>query len=290
MNLHTRTLALAISTAFAMSALGIGAPAAATATSPDLDLANAIPLRADTPSWVTPELLAKVEDAASRAAGYDFVKDEEVPLSASAIFIRPGAMMISPSICTMNFLFENSGTYYMGSAGHCNAGGSSVVILAAPSVLVGLGTTTTSHNNGIGDDYSLVRISTSWYPWLDANVAVIQGPSGGVYSNPISPLAPVAAKHYGHGLVVGTGGTPRAGVVLFQNVTETAFYCHCVVTPGDSGSPILATTAAHPLGQGLGIITHLVPGSATGAITAGTRLTLVPADLVDGDINPLPPP
>src|SRR5687768_1464087 len=37
--------------------------------------------------------------------------------------IRPGAMMISPFICTMNYIFQSGGTLAIGTAGHCVEGG-----------------------------------------------------------------------------------------------------------------------------------------------------------------------
>lgn len=85
----------------------------------------------------------------------------DAPLPGQA-GIRPGSMMISPFIWTMNYIFRKGGTLAIGTAGHCLKGGEPVVLLtAAPTggdpVLVQLGKTLLRRNGGIGRDYGLSR-------------------------------------------------------------------------------------------------------------------------------------
>ena len=52
------------------------------------------------------------------AAGVPVAAPNDAPLP-SEIGIRPGAWMLSPSGCTMNFIFTRNGQYAIGTAGHC---------------------------------------------------------------------------------------------------------------------------------------------------------------------------
>ena len=123
--------------------------------------------------------------------------------------------MLSPAGCTMNFVFRSGSSYAIGTAGHCaNAGDPVVLLTLAPGtanpVLVEIGTVSVSHNNGIGDDFALVPIrpgaelAGSARRWR-----VVAGPCGAYGGS-----GPETVWHYGHGLGIGTGGTPRAGVAL----------------------------------------------------------------------------
>ena len=247
----------------------------------------AIPLGRPTPADYTPEIHEKVLAAGVKGMGYDPVADEEVPLSATQfLFIRPGSWMYSPSWCTMNFIYGTPGKYAIGSAGHCNAVGQPVILLttrgpgALTPLLVNVGTTSASHDNGVGDDWSITPINANMQAYVDTDAAIIGGPTGGAYTGPISLLKPQAVKHIGHGLVIGTGGTPRAGLAI--GAVGSAWNCACEAAPGDSGSAVILAT-----GQGLGVLTHLVVG--TGGPVAGTRLTAIPYTIADGDGDQITP-
>ena len=253
----------------------------------------AVPLGRPTPADYTPAIHEKVLAAAEHGRAYDPVEDVEVPLSSSYVFIRPGAWMWSPSWCTMNFIYGTPGQYKIGSAGHCNAVGQDVVlVIATPTagsiLFVNIGKTEASHNNGIGDDWSITAIRSNMQAFVDPNVALVQGPQG-TYTGNLYLSQPLPAKHFGNGLAAGTGGTARAGVATFSPPGAPYWYCDCLVTPGDSGGPMLVHVAdpAAPMGQALGVITHLVVGNAAGT-SAGTRLTAIPYALRNGDIIPTP--
>lgn len=113
-----------------------------------------------------------------------------------------------------------------------------------------------------------------------------------VHLNPDPSLAQVVV-HYGHGLGVGTGGTPRAGVALAWLPDHFMFFG--AVSPGDSGSGanVLLGEGLGRTMQAAGIITHIWvdPMMREGVgIMGGTRATQVKATLVDGELLPYPFP
>lgn len=166
-------------------------------------------LRAARPAWFTAKRERKVredEDGVTMAP-------VDAPLPGE-IGIRPGSWMISPYLCTMNFIFQKGGTLAIGTAGHCVDGNEPVVLLTlAPSsgvpVLVELGRVLLRRNAGVGKDYALVEIPPEHHSWVFPTLAVVGGPCG-VYAEDTAQ----SVFHYGHGhgLGVGTGGTPRAGM------------------------------------------------------------------------------
>ena len=181
-------LALAFLIAAPASA-GTGAPAAGTlATATPLSAVPgtvpyeggwAVPLKAATPSWYTPALAARVHEA----AGVPVAAPTDAPLPGE-VGIRPGSWMISPAGCTMNFVFRSGTNYAIGTAGHCASAGDPVVLLTlapgtANPVLVEIGTTSVSHDNGIGDDFALVPINPVLSFIAGTRIGKIQQIAGG---------------------------------------------------------------------------------------------------------------
>ena len=177
--------------------------------------------------------------------------------------------MLFPAGCTLNFVFGSPGSYAIGTAGHCTSVGEEVTIVAAPGVLMNIGTTSRSVNNGVGDDFALINIRPEMQQHVRPSMAHFGGPTGVG-----SPQFGDVVEHSGHGLVIGTGGTPRAGVVVYrgpgENAGSDAFAWDGASTPGDSGSPVrLASGAA------AGDLTHLVvggpyvPGNVAGTSISG---------------------
>jgi hypothetical protein len=223
---------------------------------------HAVPLKAATPAWFTDALAARV-DAAN---GVPVAAPTDAPLPGE-IGIRPGSWMIAPAGCTMNFVFGSPGSYSIGTAGHCgNVGDDVVLITLAPGganpVLVDLGTVQKSVNGGIGNDFALVSIRPELQSWVSPTIAVVAGPCGSYTGSGPEPVF-----HYGHGLAVGTGGTPRAGLALKWD--STAFGWSGVAAPGDSGSAVRVNTGM----QAAGDLTHLVVDTAwLPSYIAGTRM------------------
>lgn len=255
----------------------------------------AIPMTEPAPAWVTDEVFAAAGAAAEKGMAYDWEQGIEVPLGTQFAFIRPGTFYYGPGIlqpvgCTMNFIYGAAGSYKIGTAGHCTEKtGEEAIVVTAPTVVVSIGKTSkTTGDGGVGRDWALIAIYPQFQQHVDANVPVIQGPQG---SSTVKPTltSPMPVKHFGHGLVVGTGGTPRVGVST--KADTNAFYFNSPSMPGDSGSPVLTGgSAAAPLGQAFGVLTHLIVDTRhVPSHMAGTRISVVTDTVKSGDINPLPP-
>jgi hypothetical protein len=258
----------------------------------------AVPLVAETPDWYTADLHARVVAAGERGESVPIPEDVKVPQSALLFTgIRPGSWMLAPSWCTMNFVFgdgslaaapasssasddsfapkmkrpkptktSGGGGLYIGSAGHCGAVGDEVVIVGAPGVLMNVGSIVKSVDNGIGDDFSLTKIDPAWYSSVNPSMAYFGGPTG-----TRSPAFGDPILHVGHGLGVGTGGTPRAGVVTYgagSGDAGEAYGWSGAANLGDSGSGV-----RHAAGPAVGNLTHLVVGTKYApAYIAGTTI------------------
>lgn len=235
----------------------------------------ALELSAPSPDWYTDALHQRV--LAAGAEGVALPDGVKVPASALTFTgIRPGSWMIFPSWCTMNFVFGGTSTtttkgggkggkptagggsgWYIGTAGHCTEVGDEVTIIAAPGVLMNIGRTVKSYNNEIGEDFALVEIYPEMVRYVNPSMALIAGPTG---TN--TPTLGDPVMHVGHGLGMGTGGTPRAGVVTYigngdqQENLQTAYGWVGAATPGDSGSGV-----RHANGLAEGNLTHLVVGT-----------------------------
>jgi hypothetical protein len=244
--------------------------------------AHVVKLRERRASWFTPRLEERVRAHGTAAAPPD------APLPGQ-VGIRPGSMMISPFICTMNYIFKKGGTVAIGTAGHCLKSGEPVVLLTlAPDggdpVLVKLGKVLLKRNAGIGRDYGLVEVPPARRSWVFPTIADIGGPCG-VYSGG----GPQPVAHYGHGLVGGFPGTPRAGMGFeltdqqsrnlkgFIKGVDWDWDADSIVWAGylyggDSGSPvrIAQMPAVSNLTHGIGV-TGLEPS----VLGWGTRVTTI---------------
>ena len=223
----------------------------------------AIPLVGSRPDWYTPELAQQVH----AAAGTPVAAPTDAPLP-SEVGIRPGSWMLEPYGCTMNFVFTKSGQYAIGTAGHCvdKIGQRVVLLTLAPGtenpVLVDIGAVIAYRDNGIGDDFALVSIRPELYSWVSPTMAVVAGPCG-IYTG----SGPETVAHYGHGLAIGTGGTPRAGVALTWKVDSFGWDSPAIF--GDSGSAVRVTDL-----KAAGDLTHLVVDTKwLPSFVAGTRIT-----------------
>jgi hypothetical protein len=253
------TLALALAP---MAATAGTAPAQVGASLQDDG--RAVPLAAPTPDWYDDELHQEV--LAAGAEGVALPAEADVPASALAFMgIRPGAWMLSPAWCTMNFVFNTGGPAGLGigTAGHCTQRGDEVVLVMAPGVLVYIGDTVKSVDEGIGRDFALVEIRAEVAQLVNPSMAIVAGPTATA-----QPAFGDPVLHVGHGLAVGTGGTPRAGVVTYTGSGDggDAYGWDGVASPGDSGSAVRDAR-----GEALGNLTHLVVGGEyVPAIIAGT--------------------
>jgi hypothetical protein len=259
-----------------------------------------VPLAAAKPAWLTAELEMRVIDQGIVQAPPDAPFPGEIG-------IRPGSWMISPAGCTMNYVFLKGDSLGIGTAGHCvdKVGDHVILLTLAPTgtsiptchivpcsgpVLVDIGQVVARHDNGIGDDFALVEIRPELHPWVSPTTAVIGGPCGAYpdaglvqVTNPLgerktrlfrpgvrigpSTFGPETVWHYGHGIAIGTGGTPREGVAWIWE--DDAYFWDSPAIFGDSGSPVRVTDL-----RAVGNLTHLVISTRTlPALIAGTRIT-----------------
>ena len=230
--------------------------------SAQLDEGHVIPLEGARPAWFTAEL----EERVLESRGEPVMAPTQAPLPGT-VGIRPGSWMISPAGCTMNFIFRKSSALAIGTAGHCvdKAGQPVTLLTLAPGtenpVLVNVGSVIVRRDNGIGDDFALVSIRPALHSWVDPTIAVVAGPCG-AYSG----SGPETVAHYGHGLGIGTGGTPRAGLALTWR--HDAFGWDGLAIFGDSGSPVRVTSL-----RAAGNLTHLVVDTRwVPSFIAGTRI------------------
>ena len=235
-------------------------------------------LRRSSPAWYTETKKSK----RPQGEGDTAMAPVDAPLPGE-IGIRPGSMMISPFICTMNFIFQKGDTLAIGTAGHCVGGGPVTLLTLAPGgdnpVLVELGRVLLKRNAGIGKDYALVEIPPALHSWVFPTESVVGGPCGVFTENNPQPVA-----HYGHGVGVGTGGTPRAGMGFALDKDpigvkgtdwdwdSDSIIWAGLINGGDSGSAVRVGTlpAVSNLTHGIGI-TGLEPS----AIAWGTRVSTI---------------
>lgn len=235
-------------------------------------------LRRSSPAWYTEAKAGKKPQGEGDVA----MAPVDAPLPGE-VGIRPGSWMISPFWCTMNFIFQKGGTLAIGTAGHCVGGGPVTLLTLAPGganpVLVELGRVLLKRNAGIGKDYALVEIPPALHSWVFPTLGVVGGPCGVFTANDPQPVA-----HYGHGVGVGTGGTPRAGMgfalasdPIGVKGTDWDWDADSIIwagmiNGGDSGSGVRVGTlpAVSNLTHGIGI-TGLEPS----AIAWGTRVQTI---------------
>ena len=305
-----------------VTVLALVVPSTATAESVPQDAipleggGYAVELGAPAPDWYTPDLHQRV--LAAGAAGVPIPDEADIPASALAwTGIRPGAWMFFPSWCTMNFVFGGTAAttetptkakgngkggktatapggggsgWYIGTAGHCTDVGDEVTLIAAPGLLMNIGRTVKSYNDEIGQDFALIEIYPEMVRYINPSMAIIGGPTATAAPAFGDPVA-----HVGHGLGVGTGGTPRAGVVTYTGNGDqnqpTAYGWVGAANLGDSGSGVRNAAT----GAAVGNLTHLVVGtdylpSYIAGTTAPHMEALAGARICYGSLISLPAP
>jgi hypothetical protein len=247
------------------------------------------------PAWLTGELEARIAAAGTRGV--------EVPLARAGATVEAGCLgtappyaatsgvsvtavsagtcMVSPNGCTMNFVFTDGTSSYIGTAGHCASSGQTVIAQIGTRVdptdtvlvtLASIGKVVRSWNNGIGKDFALVKI--------DPGFRVVPGVAGGLGPTGLFCGDPVAqpVMHYGHGYVflVEQGNAKFGEVVpdltlVVPFTTPDGFNWVGYGLPGDSGSGVMndAGLAVGDLTHGIGVAGVPVPGLSFGTDMQG---------------------
>lgn len=310
-------------TAVAVTALGLaltaGTSTATTASRPPVAGAErfgdgwAVPVSTDGPDWYDLSFHERV--MASGRAGTPLPPGAELPnqsqeaaVGLATQGIRPGTWLVTVTTnpvgfawCSANFVFKKNSVYGLGTAGHCAAQDAlgaypDVTAYVVPPAGQGvpgfyhIGKFVLSRDNGVGEDFAMIQIYPQYEAWLNPTMPVWGGPTG-VYTSTL----PTVVKHFGHGLGVGAGGTPRAGVApLWEAHNNTAFAWYGVGNIGDSGSAVNVAT-----GEGGGNFTHIIfydgikDDSVLPGMLAGTKLTHILKiargwELVPGSFLPSP--
>jgi hypothetical protein len=244
------------------------------------------------PSWLTPELEAKIIAAGPKGLEVTLAPNATdvnclgtAPPYAgtdgvSVTAVAAGTCMVSPNGCTMNFIFTDGTSKYIGTAGHCVAGGRTVIAQIATRVdptntvvtLAAIGSVTKSWNAGIGRDFALVKINPGFK--VVSGMAGALGPTGVFCGDPVGQ--PV--MHYGHGYIFFVEqGHPKFGevipdaTILFKFASPNGFNWVGYGLPGDSGSGVMndAGLAVGDLTHGIGVAGVPVPGLSFGTDMGG---------------------
>jgi hypothetical protein len=239
--------------------------------------------------------------------------------------IRPGAWLLllnggSVGWCSMAHVYGTPGAYQISTAGHCGKPGDVATVIGAVGnhstggatvpFLLDFGTFKTVHDAGLGHDWALISVASQYQSLVTPTMAFWGGPIGmytsqgqllnvsltgrnpGITPDP-NPALVQQLVHYGHGVGVGAGGTPRSGTAISWAADHFMFFG--AISPGDSGSGANTLTgdAAGDNREAAGIMTHLWidPLMREGVgIMGGTRATQVAAPLANGQLLPYPAP
>jgi hypothetical protein len=247
------------------------------------------------PAWLTDELEAKIVASGTKGVEVNlgprpnatqlnclgtappYAGSDGVSLTA----VSAGTCMVSPSGCTMNFVFTDGTSSYIGTAGHCAGKGKTVIAQIGTRVdptdsvivmLAAIGSVVRSWNGGIGRDFALVKINPGFK--VVPGMAGALGPTGAFCGDPVGQ--PV--MHYGHGYIFFVEqGNPKFGEVvpdltlLFRFASPNGFNWVGYGLPGDSGSGVMnaAGLAVGDLTHGIGVAGVPVPGLNFGTDMGG---------------------
>jgi hypothetical protein len=254
------------------------------------------------PGWLTQELEARI--LASGTKGVEIALQPNAALEPNCLGTAPpyvgtdgvsttavsaGTCMVSPSGCTMNFVFTDGTSSYIGTAGHCAGSGRTVIAQVATRVdptdtvfvtLAAIGSVVRSWNAGIGRDFALVRIDPAFK--VVPGMAGALGPTGVFCGDPVGQ--PV--MHYGHGYIffVEQGNAKFGEVIpdltlLFDFASPNGFNWVGYGLPGDSGSGVMnaAGLAVGDLTHGISVAGVPVPGLSMGTDMGGIFGLIGPA-------------
>src|SRR5688500_807898 len=262
--------------------LAVGSTTAFASSEPTAEDVHTLDM--PSPKWLTSELKAKIVAAGTKGVEVE-LRPNATELNClgtappyagtdgvSVTAVSAGTCMVSPSGCTMNFVFTDGASKYIGTAGHCAGNGKTVIAQIATRVdptdtlivtLAAIGSVVKSWNSGIGKDFALVRINPGFR--VVPGVTGALGPTGVFCGDPVGQ--PV--MHYGHGYIffVEQGYAKFGEVVpdltlVFRFNNSNGFNWVGYGLPGDSGSGVMnaAGLAVGDLTHGIGIAGVPVPG------------------------------
>jgi hypothetical protein len=288
---------LLIGAGLAAALLLVGGTSVASADSADTSSAETLrTLEQPRPAWLTDELEREIIAAGPQGVEVNLGPKPSARLEPNCLGTAPpyvgtdgvsttavsaGTCMVSPHGCTMNFVFTDGTSSYIGTAGHCVSGGRTVIAQVATRVdptdsvivtLAAIGSVVKSWDQGIGKDFALVKINSGFK--VVPGMAGALGPTGVWCGDPVAQ--PV--MHYGHGYIFFVEqGYAKFGEVIpdltliFKFTSPNGYNWVGYGLPGDSGSGVMndAGLAVGNLTHGIGILGVPVPGLNFGVDMGG---------------------
>ena len=216
--------------------------------------------------------------------------------------IRPGALLlfVTPEyigLCSAAHVYGSPGAFQLSSAGHCGPAGTPVAMPALAGgvpVVLSIGRVALSTGDrGLGHDWALIDVMPEYQPHVDPTMAFWGGPIG-VYDRNgevVRPNGVTVDTSLVQGIVQHGRGTPRTAAAI--NWQPRWFTAAGPIVAGDSGTASNTLTGGHIAAQRqcAGIVTHVYVDVSlyTGVGNfAGTRCTVVPARLAQGELVPSP--
>lgn len=158
-------------------------------------------------------------------------------------FLQPGTQVDTPvGQCTLNFVFKDATSTYLGTAGHCAEGTGGRV--STP----GHGAWGTIVMDDDDVDFALIRVDAAKVAVVRAAVQHWGGPTGIITAAQTSAGDLLAEYGYGIGFSANENTRAKQGVLLQDSNTQ--YIADTWAVNGDSGGPVLHKAT----GKALGII------------------------------------
>lgn len=157
--------------------------------------------------------------------------------------IRPGARFSNIG-CTMNFVFTDGASLYVGTAGHCT---SSIGQRFSTAATGAFGSVVQRLNGGIGNDFALIKVDAAQVGAVNPKMCVWGGPEGAATAG----NAGSALFEYGWGFVTSSNPITRARPQVSQGWAGGQAAFSGFGSPGDSGAPVIDQD-----GNAWGVLTH----------------------------------
>src|SRR5438270_2012565 len=238
---------LVVVAAIAIVAAAPAATASAPSTSTKAPVAGAqrfeggwaVPISTKAPAWFDKAFYDKVVAAGDNGVRLPAGVTMPAAVATDAMpGIHPGLWLITLlsqgyifAWCSANFVFQKSGTYGLGTAGHCagkdgiSPNGVVTAFVVPPPTsgklpgFYAIGKFVLAHNNGIGDDFAMISIYSQYNSWVRPTMPFWGGPTGSYTAN-----TPTEVNWVGNAAGLGATGTARSGLAPLWYSTAYAWY------------------------------------------------------------------
>lgn len=167
--------------------------------------------------------------------------------SAAQPPIRPGAPIDRPAGCTLNFVFTDGTSLFIGTAAHCT----DVVGDRVSTPTTGTFGTVVHRRLAGSDDVALIQIDADKHHEVGAALEEFGVPAG--HTTASETVMGDAIGLEGNGVVFGASARSRVGVLAEDSGMR--FVAELPAIFGDSGAPVVHL----PTGKALGIVSGFAP-------------------------------